>query len=172
MSCFLTGRTTGASLGVTPRSRPLGHTDCVSSLLRPPAQRPCESCPYRRDVPPGIWASEEYAKLRRYDAETPDQPTGLFQCHQADASSAIRRVCAGWAGCHEGEELLALRLAVLDGHIDATTYRAVVEYVSPVPLFPSGSEAAAHGEQGINAPTGQARRLINKITRTRNDLVQ
>ncbi|MEV2192415.1 DUF6283 family protein [Streptomyces phaeochromogenes] len=26
----------------------------------------------------------------------------------------VRRVCAGWAGCHEGEELLALRLAVLD----------------------------------------------------------
>ncbi|XHM61981.1 DUF6283 family protein [Streptomyces iranensis] len=79
---------------------------------------------------------EQLAKLRRYDAETPDQPAGLFQCYQADADSAVRRVCAGWAGCHEGEELLALRLAVLDGCIDAATYRTVVEYVSPVPLFP------------------------------------
>ncbi|WP_353962952.1 DUF6283 family protein [Streptomyces sp. NBC_00878] len=137
----------------------------MSSSLRPPAQRPCESCPYRRDVPAGIWASEEYAKLRRYDAETPDQPAGLFQCHQADADSAVRRVCAGWAGCHEGEELLALRLAVLDGCIDAATYRTVVEYVSPVPLFPSGSEAAAHGGAGIAAPVKEARRLINKIAR-------
>lgn len=123
-------------------------------------------------MPAGIWASEEYAKLRRYDADTPDQPTGLFQCHQADADSAVRRVCAGWAGCHEGAELLALRLAVLDGSIDATTYRAVVEYVSPVPLFSSGREAAAHGEAGIDAPDEKASHLINKITRTRRDLVR
>ncbi|MFF0509061.1 DUF6283 family protein [Streptomyces fimicarius] len=144
----------------------------MSSSLRPPAQRPCESCPYRRDVPAGIWTSEEYAKLRRYDADTPDQPTGLFQCHQADAGSAARRVCGGWAGCHEGEELLALRLALLDGRIDAATYRAVVEYVPSVPLFSSGSEAAAHGKAGVGAPDEKARHLINKITRTRNDLVQ
>ncbi|KOG54431.1 hypothetical protein ADK76_23500 [Streptomyces griseoflavus] len=144
----------------------------MSLALRPPAQRPCESCPYRRDVPAGIWADEEYAKLRRYDADTPDQPTGLFQCHQADADSAARRICGGWAGCHEGEDLLALRLAVLDGSIDTTTYRAVVEYASQVPLFSSGREAAAHGEAGIDAPTEEGRRLIAKITRTRNDLEQ
>ena len=144
----------------------------MSSSLRPPAPRPCASCPYRRDVPAGIWASEEYAKLRRYDADTPDQPTGLFQCHQADAGSAVRRVCAGWAGCYEGEELLALRLAVLDGSVDVTTYQAVVEYESPVPLFLSGSDAAAHGEAGIRAPDETARQVINKIIRTRDDLVQ
>ncbi|MFJ3439008.1 DUF6283 family protein [Streptomyces cyaneofuscatus] len=144
----------------------------MSSSLRPPAQRPCESCPYRRDVPAGIWASEEYAKLRRYDAETPHQPVRLFQCHQSDAESAARRVCAGWAGCHEGADLLALRLAVLEGRIDATTYRAVVEYVSPVPLFSSGCEAADHGETYIDAPTAEARSLINKIARARNDLVE
>ncbi|MFI7337249.1 DUF6283 family protein [Streptomyces sp. NPDC050085] len=150
----------------------LGHTGCMSSSLRPPAQRPCESCPYRRDVPAGIWAREEYAKLRRYDADTPDQPAGLFQCHQADADSAVRRFCGGWAGCHEGEELLALRLALLDGSIDTDTYKAVVEYASPVPLFSSGSEAATHGESGIETPDEKARHLISKITRTRNDLVQ
>ncbi|WP_153815742.1 DUF6283 family protein [Streptomyces sp. SUK 48] len=144
----------------------------MSSSLRAPAQRPCDSCPYRRDVPAGIWTAEEYAKLRRYDADTPDQPTRLFQCHQTDAGSVVRRVCAGWAGCHEGGELLALRLAVLEGSIDAVTYRAVVEYVSPVALFPSGREAAAHGEAGVGAPTEEALRLINKIRRTRNDLVQ
>lgn len=150
----------------------LGHTERMPSSLQPPAQRPCESCPYRRDVPAGIWASEEYAKLRRYDAETPGQPTGLFQCHRTGADAPIRRICAGWVGCHEAEDLLALRLAVLDGSIDGTTYRTVVDYVSPVPLFPSGSDAAAHGEAGIHAPAEQARRLIDKITRARNDLVQ
>lgn len=149
----------------------LGHTGCMPSSLRPPAPRPCESCPYRRDVPAGIWDSEEYAKLRRYDFKTPEQPTGLFQCHQADADSALRRICAGWAGCHEGENLLALRLAMFEGRIDAATYRTVVEYVSPVPLFSSGSDAATHGQTGIDAPVEQARRLINKIARTRNDLL-
>ncbi|MFB7346105.1 DUF6283 family protein [Streptomyces hydrogenans] len=143
----------------------------MPSSLRPPAQRPCESCPYRRDVPAGIWADEEYAKLRRYDAETPDQPTGLFQCHQADADSAVRRICGGWAGCHAGEELLALRLGVLDGTLTAGTYRAVVEYASPVPLFSSGREAAAHGQAGTEAPAEDARRLITKIARTRQDLL-
>ncbi|GAU70610.1 putative hypothetical protein [Streptomyces sp. NBRC 110611] len=60
---------------------------------------------------------------------------------------------------------------MLDGSIDVTTYQGVVDYVSPVPLFSSGSDAAAHGEEGIDAPTEEARRLINKIARTRNDLV-
>ncbi|MFE7545794.1 DUF6283 family protein [Streptomyces platensis] len=84
----------------------------MPSSLRPPAPRPCESCPYRRDVPAGIGASEEYEKLRRYDADTPNQPTKLFQCHQADGDSDNRRICGGWAGCHEGEDLLALRVAL------------------------------------------------------------
>ncbi|MEW1632223.1 hypothetical protein AB0387_33470 [Streptomyces sp. NPDC089173] len=63
-------------------------------------------------------------------------------------------------------------LAVLEGRIDATTYRAVVEYVSPVPLFSSGCEAADHGETDIDAPAAEARSLINKIARARNDLVE
>lgn len=28
-----------------------------------PSPRLCESCPYRRDVPSGIWDRSEYAKL-------------------------------------------------------------------------------------------------------------
>ncbi|MFD5126880.1 DUF6283 family protein [Streptomyces olindensis] len=126
-----------AQLGADSSILTVGHTGRMPSSLRPPARRPCESCPYRRDVPAGIWSSEEYAKLRRYDADTPDQPTGLFQCHQADAGSAVRRVCGGWAGCHDSEELLALRLALIDGRMDTLTYKAVVEYVSPMPLFSS-----------------------------------
>lgn len=30
--------------------------------LKPP-KVPCGTCPYRRDVPAGIWHGEEYAKL-------------------------------------------------------------------------------------------------------------
>ncbi|MFG2825068.1 DUF6283 family protein [Kitasatospora sp. NPDC048365] len=131
--------------------------------------RPCESCPYRRDVPSGIWDPEEYAKLRRYDAPTAEQPTAMFQCHQADAGSGAARVCGGWAGCH-GYALLAPRVALLDGRIDDATYRAVVEYTSPVALFGSGGEAADHGEREIEDPGRGAERLIEKITHNRGDL--
>ncbi|MFD5624181.1 DUF6283 family protein [Streptomyces yangpuensis] len=140
------------------------------SSIRPPAPRPCESCPYRRDVPAGIWAGNEYEKLRRYDADTPAQPPRVFQCHQTDADNDSRRVCAGWAGCHDGDSLLALRLAVLQGRVDSATYRAVVDYTSPVPLFSSGGEAADHGLTHLDTPADDARHMIDKISRTRQDL--
>ncbi|MEU6299270.1 DUF6283 family protein [Streptomyces erythrochromogenes] len=142
----------------------------MASSIRPPAPRPCESCPYRRDVPAGIWAAEEYDKLRRYDADTPDQPPRLFQCHQSDAGHDSRRVCAGWAGCHDSDNLLALRLAVLQGHMDSATHQAVADYTSPVTLFPTGNDAADHGLAGLDTPTDHARHMINKISRTRQDL--
>nr|WP_280343300.1 DUF6283 family protein [Nocardia neocaledoniensis] len=34
--------------------------------IGPPAPRPCVSCPYRRDVPSGVWDFGEYEKLRGY----------------------------------------------------------------------------------------------------------
>lgn len=127
------------------------------SFLRPPAPRPCESCPYRRDVPSGVWAGSEYEKLVQYDAETPAQPPRMFQCHQSDASGEDARVCAGWAGCH-GKELLAPRLELMRGKIDLAGYQAIVEYESPVPLFDSGADAAAHvrwtSRHPVRMPTG------------------
>ncbi|WP_368860531.1 DUF6283 family protein [Amycolatopsis magusensis] len=45
------------------------------------------------------------------------QPGGLFQCHQNNGDDLQRIICAGWSGCHDGDELLALRLAVTDGRI-------------------------------------------------------
>ncbi|MFC1436631.1 DUF6283 family protein [Streptacidiphilus sp. N1-10] len=140
------------------------------SSLRRPAPRPCKSCLYRRDVPSGVWAHEEYEKLRRYDAPTVDQPPRLFQCHQTDADSTIARICAGWAGCHDSAHLLALRIAILEGSIDETTYQAMLEYESSVPLFASGNEAADHGQADTNDPRDDAERLVAKITRTRRDL--
>ena len=141
----------------------------MPSSLRPPAPRPCDSCPYRRDVPSGVWAHEEYDKLRRYDAPTPDQPPALFQCHQADHDSDTRRICAGWAGCH-GRHLLALRIALFEGRIEASTHQAAAEYVSPVPLFASGGEAAAHGQTDIDQPSEEVDHLRDKISRVRGDL--
>lgn len=126
--------------------------------MRPPAKSPCGSCPYRRDVPSGVWEASEYQKLPAYDHDTPDQPTGVFLCHQVNGS-----VCSGWAGCHDMEGNLAVRLAVAMGHMDTQIAESVVDYTSPVPLFASGAEAAEHGMAGVENPDEKAERVVAKL---------
>lgn len=131
------------------------------SEVRAPAPRPCESCPYRLDVPSGVWVAEEYAKLPAYDRPTSEQPGGLFLCHRQDG-----RVCAGWAGCHDMANTLAVRLASLS--LPTQVIDAILDYVSPVELWPSGTAAAAHGLAEVEAPGEDAGRLIGKLTRRRD----
>jgi hypothetical protein len=121
---------------------------------------PCESCPYRRDVPSGIWAPEEYAKLQAYDLGTAWQPPQMFYCHTSPDF-----VCTGWAVCHSkakrGHELLAVRIA--ESMHDA-------ELMIPetaVPLFASGAEAAVHGMRDIKRPGWRAIRMTRKIAAAR-----
>ena len=128
-----------------------------------PAPRPCESCPYRRDVPSGIWDATEYAKLPEYDRETFDQPHGLFQCHQHGHGDPRARLCAGWVAVH-GDQLLALRIAVATNWIDAD----VMEYSTDVKLFPSGAAAAKHGMADIENPGPDAHRVMGKIGNRRD----
>jgi hypothetical protein len=127
----------------------------VTDLPRP-SKAPCGTCPYRRDVPAGVWSAEEYAKLPRYDGETGDQimqgGTGLFYCHQNDG-----RLCAGWVGCHDTRHLAALRFS----RVHPDTF----DYESPVPLFESGTEAALHGLSGVKNPGPAAKAAIAKLLR-------
>lgn len=141
-----------------------------SDAVGPPAPRPCSSCPYRRDVPSGVWHADEYDKLREYDKELPEQPLALFQCHQTDAESDLRRLCAGWAGCH-GKNLLALRLALIQNRITPAIFEATIGYRSPTPLFESGTEAAEHGQRDIHNPGTAAVHTMAKISRRRADLL-
>lgn len=124
-------------------------------------KRPCPTCPYRRDVPSGIWAEEEYDKLARYDGDIMSQATaratGVFLCHQRTGD-----LCAGWVACHDMNNNLAVRLSPED--IDP----AVFDYVSPVPLFASGAEAAEHGRRDLAHPGEQARSMIGKLVRLRD----
>lgn len=136
---------------------------------QPPARTPCPTCPYRQDVPSGVWDESEYAKLPPFDAPTYGQPSRLFLCHTFGRGEDAR-VCAGWAGCHDGDELLALRIALASGEITEETADAIIDYVSPVPLFASGAEAAAHGMAEVYDPGPDALRAISKISRTRADL--
>lgn len=140
------------------------------SHIRPPALCPCISCPYRLDVPSGIWAPEEYRKLPAYDRPTMEQPTGVFLCHQHDRGATGSRTCAGWAGTHDGYHLLAIRFAMMHGEMSPETADTICEYASPVPLFESGAEAAEHGLAEIEMPSDQAAAVIAKIERRRQDL--
>lgn len=120
--------------------------------------RPCSSCPYRRDVPSGIWDQAEYDKLRKYDGDTPEQieneAFGVFHCH-----STPDYVCAGWLGCIDKEVSLALRF---NSHrLDPEVW----DYVSPVPLFESGAAAAEHGERDIQEPGSDAYWAMLKLRR-------
>lgn len=121
--------------------------------------RPCPSCPYRRDVPSGIWAADEYVKLPGYDGDVPEQAAAgafaLFHCH-----TAPDRLCAGWAGCHDMENNLAVRMNAERLDLDA-----VLGYGSPVPLFASGAEAAGHGLRDLLAPSDDARRKMRQLLR-------
>lgn len=123
----------------------------MSGLPRP-GKAPCGTCPYRRDVPAGVWHPDEYAKLPPYDGETWGQPMALFFCHQQDGC-----LCAGWVGCHDQRHLLSMRLHP----VAPETF----DYESPVPLFASGAEAAAHGLSGVESPDDRARHAIEKLAR-------
>jgi hypothetical protein len=120
--------------------------------LPAPGKAPCGTCPYRRDVPAGVWSVEEYLKLPEYDGETFEQinAIGLFYCHQQP-----HKLCAGWVGCHDMTQALAVRIRPIAPE--------AYDYVSPVPLFSSGAEAAAHGLSGINNPDARARAAIKKL---------
>jgi hypothetical protein len=122
--------------------------------------KPCATCPYRRDVPSGVWSAQEYEKLRGYDGEVFEQALagahGLFMCHQADG-----KLCAGWCGCHDMGNTFAARVNA--PHLDESVWT----YESPVPLFASGNEAADHGEAEIEEPTVAARAAVQKITKVR-----
>lgn len=117
-----------------------------------------------------MWAPEEYAKLPRYDAPTGEQPTAVFLCHHQDRNTPHPRVCGGWAACHDGEQLLALRIAVLAQTMTPEQAQAVRDYTSPVPLFASGRQAAEHGLAEIDHPGERARAAITKLDRVRRDL--
>lgn len=123
------------------------------------APRPCVSCPYRIDVPSGVWAADEYAKLRGYDStDHATMPLATFHCHQENATG-VPTVCRGWLSVHA--DSIAVRMAIIDGKVTADDVYATPE----VPLHPSGTAAAEHGLRDIERPTREAVELAGKITR-------
>lgn len=123
--------------------------------LPAPPKTPCGSCPYRRDVPSGIWDRSEYEKLPGYDGETWEQSFGLFMCHQKDGC-----LCGGWLLTHDRNHLMALRLNPVDP--------SVWDYASEVEVFNSGQEAHDHGVRDLDRPGPDAQRKIAGLQRLQN----
>jgi len=123
----------------------------VADQLRP---GPCASCPYRKDVPSGVWHESEYDKLPEYDGETFEQSPVIFSCHQKDQT-----VCAGWLGHRVPGDMLAVRIGLLTGALPPEA----LDYTTKVPLFETGAEASEHGKAEIDNPGDAARKLINKL---------
>ncbi len=124
------------------------------SAIRP---SPCRFCPYRRDVPSGVWSAEDYAKLRAYDDPGIGQPVAPFACHETP-----KLFCSGWAQCH-GNEILSLRIQERIRGKDCTVPPKTTL------VFRTGNEAADHGMRDIDRPGKKARAamaiLIPKIER-------
>lgn len=121
--------------------------------MKSPRPNPCGQCPYRQDCAPGVWHHDEYEKLKRYDAPTYAQPTEVFMCHLGDG-----HVCSGWLGHADADQLLAVRLGLARGRISPEC----LEYKTDVPLFPSGKDAAEHGQQ---EPDDKSSETIKKLLR-------
>jgi hypothetical protein len=132
----------------------------MSDAVKGPAPYPCASCPYRRDVPSGVWHASEYAKLPPFDRETFAQPPAAFFCHQQNG-----HLCAGWVGCHDMDQSLGLRMAAMSGLLAGEEVEKALDYVSPIPLWSSGAEAAAHGIAEVTEPGAEAQRTIGKLVR-------
>lgn len=122
---------------------------------------PCGSCPYRQDVPSGVWHASEYAKILPFDRETWAQPCRVFMCHQADGA-----LCRGWLDCH-GNELLGVRLAAIKGELDPEAVAKALEEGPAVPIFANAAAASAHGRAQIDSPSDAACKIVEKIAKKR-----
>ena len=135
-------------------------TTTETGELPKPPKRPCGTCPYRKDVPSGIWDRSEYEKLLSYDGETGEQlmkgGTPLFFCHQRDGC-----LCGGWLQAHDADHLIALRLH----RVDASAY----DYTSDVECFGSGQEAHDHGVRDLDQPGEEAQRKMRGLMKARRN---
>jgi hypothetical protein len=118
-------------------------------------KEPCSTCPYRKDVPSGVWSFDTYEILRPYDEPTFAQPFKPFGCHTTPDF-----YCHGWAVVHTSRgnefDLVSLRMARLG-------YPDIPE--PAVPLFASGNEAADHGQRDLDNPSAESRAAVDKLLR-------
>lgn len=128
------------------------------------APRPCNTCPYLRSTPRGIWHPTEYAKLVEYDDRGELPAIATFHCHQENVTK-VPTVCKGWLGVHR--DGIAVRFAVVRGDVsiddvptdqDPTLYSSGAEAQEFGTLPPSDLGAAALAAQAKLLARGTFRR--------------
>lgn len=126
-------------------------------------KKPCVSCPYRVDVPSGVWSKSEYEKLRGYDGETWETDRASFLCHNTSTVGAENdTLCRGWLTTHP--ESLAVRFLMLE-------HKVTVEQIDAdpgVPLHASGNEAADFGERDIDNPSPACVAFVQRMLPKQN----
>ena len=118
---------------------------------------PCDTCPYRKDTPSGIWHESEYKKLPKWD--DPTAFAGIFHCHNQTESR--QTVCRGWMEVHHENLQVRLTIATL---ID---FHERNEKPTTVPLHESGEAAMKAGIKRINNPSCKAKSKVEKLLRKR-----
>lgn len=138
-------------------------------------KRACSSCPYRRDVPSGVWAREHYELLRDMDSrrtikvpmlgpndetvmvDAPNPNPGTFHCHQSNATGRPT-VCRGWLSVERNS--IGVRLLASFGGIE---YEDIPDEDESATYYSSGTEAAEAGLRDIENPSSEARLLCRKL---------
>ena len=75
-------------------------------------------------------------------------------------------MCRGWLDTH-GYNLLAVRLGIIKGDIDAKALGKALDEGPAVPVFASAAEAAKHGRRAIKRPGRKAIEMVAKIEKKR-----
>jgi hypothetical protein len=72
---------------------------------------PCQSCPYRKDAPIGLWDPIEFQNLLKTER---DMLGSVFACHgEAKKPTKERALCAGWLLDQKARNLPSIRLRIL-----------------------------------------------------------
>lgn len=104
----------------------------VTTLISPPGddhlycRRPCAQCPWRSDLPTGVFPAEAY----RHSAPTAyDMAPNIFACHMGKDTQPI--TCAGFL-LRGSDHNFAIRMALIMRRID---YRQITD--EGLPLYDS-----------------------------------
>lgn len=77
--------------------------------MKTKTHRPCSSCPWRKDVKPGLWHRDHFQSIAN---ECRGNGMRVMGCHKADGS-----ICVGWAAV-EGFNAIGVRIAALTKQYD------------------------------------------------------
>lgn len=123
-------------------------------------KKSCDTCPYLRATPSGVWDVSEYEKLRAMDnREWGGAGNTIFHCHQENATG-VPTACRGWLWTHGGNT--GVRLAVMGGLVKGDELPQEDEAHL---YYETGQEAYEFGVKDIDAPSAEACKKIHRLVK-------